>query len=119
MSTPTPADLAETLLRREREARIERERRARILRAEVSLFARQARATGRIRSAWLIGSLAWGEHGAGSDVDVVVEGLAPEDLGLLWGELTERLGCKVDLLRIEDLVPSFADRVRSEGVVLG
>ena len=113
-----PEDLAATLLRRHRRELAQHETRAAhlkaVLRDEVALLVRE----GRIRRAWLIGSLAWGAIGLRSDVDVVVEGLAPEQAALLWDRLGERLAAPVDLLRLEDLEPSFRDRVLAEGVRL-
>ncbi len=62
---------------------------------------------------------ARGAFGTGSDVDVVVAGLSVEDAGALWGELVERLGTQVDLLRLEELPPAFRRRVLEEGVEIG
>ncbi|MBC7794742.1 MAG: nucleotidyltransferase domain-containing protein [Clostridia bacterium] len=65
--------------------------------------------------AWLIGSLAWGGYGNGSDVDVVVAGMCTSAVTHLWDELTRELASPVDLLRIEDLDPSFRERVLRHG----
>lgn len=51
----------------------------------------------------LFGSVARGEHGPGSDVDLLVEFLPGSDIGLfemgaLKEDLEERLGCRVDLV---------------------
>jgi len=66
--------------------------------------------------AWLIGSLAHGTFGAASDVDLVVAGLEPEAAASLGLALADRLAARVDLLRLEELRPSFRDRVLAEGM---
>jgi predicted nucleotidyltransferase len=113
-----PEDLARTLIERERAARQLRERRSEELRAAVEAWVREAKAGRRLERAWLIGSLAWGEWGERSDVDLVVEGLPDPEAAKAWGELERLLGTQVDLLRIEELPADFAARVREEGVPL-
>ena len=114
----TPQDLARTLIRRRTEQRARAEARAELLRGGVREAMARLVAEGAISRAWLIGSLAWGEHGVGSDVDVVVEGLDPSAAPLIWDRLSGELGARVDLLRIESLEREFAARVRAEGVPL-
>lgn len=116
--TVRPADLANTLVRRFAEERTRCEHQALALRHAVDREMSDVLAEGVIRRAWLIGSLAWGSFGPGSDVDVVVEGLAPESSGLLWDRLCGRLGVRVDLLQIENLPEAFRQRVLAEGVGL-
>ncbi|MBI3184731.1 MAG: nucleotidyltransferase domain-containing protein [Myxococcales bacterium] len=114
----SPAQLADLLVGR---ARVERERfeaRATRLRELVEAWATRARSEGLIHRAWLIGTLAWGEFGAASDVDLVVEGLAPDQEGRIWAELVSELCCEVDLLSIESLPESFRRRVLEQGVEL-
>ncbi len=72
----------------------------------------------RPRRAWLIGSLAWGGFGGHSDVDVVVEGLDVEATSRLTVDLVRGLPVMPQVLRLEELPPSFADRVVSDGVPL-
>jgi predicted nucleotidyltransferase len=61
-----------------------------------------------VRRLDVFGSLARGEHGAGSDIDLLVEFEAPDEkpskrfFGLLH-HLEEALGCEVDLLTIDSL----------------
>ena len=112
----TPEQLAATLVRRRKEA-LERDR-ARATDVRRRLETEISREGGRFRRAFLIGSLARGSFGAASDVDVVVEGLDPGELGTLYGALVAALGVEVDLLRFEDLTPSFRARVEQEGVLL-
>ncbi len=114
----TPENLAQTLVGRHAERRRREEARAETLltslRSEVSALVMQ----GAVERAWLIGSLAWGHFGSGSDVDLVVQGVSEDLAPTLWDELTGRLGAQVDLLRMETLGEAFAERVRSEGIAL-
>ena len=110
-----PEDLAAEMKRRRRVERTRRARRAETLRREVRRSLSHAAQSGDIQRAWLIGSLARGAFGAGSDVDIVVAGMAPEAVGPLWGALVQRLGAEVDLLRLEELPADFRERVEREG----
>jgi predicted nucleotidyltransferase len=98
-----PADATTT----DADGRAERERVLRILRAHEAGL----RALGVARL-WLFGSLARGEAGAASDVDVMIA-IPPGrkfslfDLGEVRVELCELLGREVDVVVEEDLVPSF------------
>jgi len=73
------------------------------------------RATRGFRRAWVIGSLGTDRFGAGSDADVVVEGLDVAAWGPTWATLQAAVDVPLDLLRIEDLDPAFAEVVRGEG----
>ncbi|MGQ0508805.1 MAG: nucleotidyltransferase family protein [Myxococcaceae bacterium] len=110
--------MTETLLARARQAREASSRAAAEHRKLVSDWAHRAVESGTVRSVWLIGSLAWGEPGPGSDIDIVVEGLVPGAQGRVWTELVRTLDVDVDLLQIEELPADFASRVKSEGIFL-
>jgi predicted nucleotidyltransferase len=113
-----PEQLARHLRRRFREqADVHRARAQRLL-DEIGRLTGAAAAAGRIRRAWVIGSLARGDFGAHSDVDVVVEGLSASDWPRLWDEMCGALGVEVDLLRLEELPAPFRDRVTAEGTAL-
>src|SRR5665213_1377899 len=116
--TVDPSDLARELVRRRRVERDGNARRAEILRSVV--VGEAAAIIGDLggRRAWLIGSLAWGNFGERSDVDIVVEGLALDRVGDVAARLADRLRVGVDVLRLEDLPPGFQDRVLAEGVAL-
>ena len=114
----TPEDLASTLLERERKKRAAHARRATELREKLAEWALRSRSEGLIGRAWLIGTLAKGNWGDASDVDIVVEGLDPLLDAQAWSELERLLEARVDLLRIEDLPGAFARRVLDEGVPL-
>jgi len=116
--TVDPADLARELVRRRRVERDGNDRRAEKLR---SAIAGEAAAIARdlgCGRAWLIGSLAWGNFGERSDVDIVFEGLALDRIGEAAARLGDRLRVGVDVLRFEDLPGGFRDRVLAEGVEL-
>jgi predicted nucleotidyltransferase len=114
----TSEQLVQTLLRRQREQREQQSKRAAALRHRVEEEARALVAAGTVRRVWLIGSLAWGSFGVGSDVDLVVSGCPPERAALLWRDLSSALEIGIDLLRFEDLPADFAQRVLEEGVEL-
>lgn len=110
-----PEELAATLCRRRAVRFAAEQQRARDIRLRLWAAMQEAQRDKLIEHAWLIGSLAHGSFGAGSDVDVVVQGLALPDLGVLYGKLVECLGTEVDLLRLEELPGSFRARVYQEG----
>jgi len=70
------------------------------------------------RRVWLFGSLAWGQAGVGSDIDLGVEGLPSDRYFRALGDLLAVAPCRVDLVRIEDAPESLATRIRAEGEVL-
>lgn len=113
-----PRDLAQTMVRRKAEERRFYAERATALRSAAQSELTHARAEGLIERAWLIGSLAWGELGPHSDVDIVVSGLGVDAIGALWARLSHALGESVDLLRLETLPEDFRQRVLDQGVVL-
>lgn len=67
---------------------------------------------------FLIGSLAWGGFGVGSDVDLVVEGIDAAAASRLAAHLIRELPVMPQVLRLEELPPSFRERVLTEGVAL-
>ena len=69
----------------------------------------------------IFGSLARGESGPESDVDVLVDmetGRSLFDLGGLLSELEELLGCRVDVVTERGLRERIRDRVLREAVSL-
>jgi uncharacterized protein len=94
----------------------ERERVLRIIRTHEA----ELRALGVARL-WLFGSLARGEAGADSDVDIMIGILRGRkfslfDLGEVRVELCELLGRKVDVVIEEDLPPEFHGDISPERV---
>jgi len=67
------------------------------------------------REVWLFGSLAWGHAGQGSDIDLAVDGLAPEEHLRAQGELLLAAPCSVDLVRLADAPALLAVRIRAKG----
>ena len=111
-----PEELAATLVARYRARQAEHASRAERLRETLGPALRAELAGRWPCRAWLIGSLAHGSFGAASDVDLVVEGVPAEAAPALWLALEERLDAPVDLLRLEELAPSFRARVLGEGI---
>ena len=66
----------------------------------------------------LFGSLATGSYSEISDVDLAVEGLAPERYFQALADLMDLVGGPVDLVRIEDAVPSLRSCIEEEGRIL-
>jgi uncharacterized protein len=69
----------------------------------------------------VFGSVARGEQGVGSDVDLLVEfepGRSLLDLGGLIADLEEALDCPVDVVTLEELRPGMREKVLSEAVDL-
>jgi predicted nucleotidyltransferase len=73
---------------------------------------------------YLFGSVARGEAGADSDVDVAVLYGKPVDPGLaglklaLAGDLEDRLGRRVDLVVLDNQSPDFVHRVLRDGLLV-
>jgi predicted nucleotidyltransferase len=67
----------------------------------------------------LSGSLARGEFRRGSDIDLAVEGMHPDELFRAGAALEESTGgVEVDLVPIESASPEYLERLGREGVVL-
>lgn len=115
---PTPAQLAAVMIARARRDLETQSQEAERARAAVVGVLRPALARGEVTRAWLIGSLALGYFGAGSDVDVVVEGLERSREGDLRTALEDATRLPVDLLRFEELDAGFREAVLREGEVL-
>ncbi len=74
-----------------------------------------------VRTASLFGSMARGEAGPDSDVDLLVEysrGTTLFDIAELKMELEEALGCKVDLTSPQTLKPRIREQALREQVQL-
>lgn len=71
-----------------------------------------------VRRVVLFGSLARGEAGLASDVDLLVEGLKPERLFEAMAAVSRELGADVDLVPSEAAHPAVLERALAEGEVL-
>jgi uncharacterized protein len=95
-------------------ALVERERVVRAIRAHEA----DLRALGVTRL-WLFGSLARGDPGRRSDVDVLISVPPAQDFSLLdlaevRGELCELLGRDTDVVIREDVQPPFWETIRDD-----
>lgn len=73
------------------------------------------------RKVRLFGSIARGEAGPMSDVDLLVdmeEGRSLLDLVAFWQDVEELVGCRVDVITDGGLSPYLRDRIYSEAVPL-
>jgi len=89
----------------------------RLKKEEVQRIARQHGA----RNLRVFGSVARGEAGEGSDLDLLVEmepGRSLLDLVAIKQDLEELLGCKVDVVTEAAVSPYLRERVLSEAVRL-
>lgn len=68
-----------------------------------------------VTEVWLFGSLARGDFGASSDVDLAVRGLDPDRYWRALGVACQMLGCEVDLVPLEGAPSSLVDTLRVEG----
>ena len=113
-----PWDLARELTRRCKLERVSAARRAQEVRGLVDTEVAALLIEGVAARAWLIGSLAWGNFGVRSDVDLVLEGLAVDRIGAIAERVASRVNAPVDVLRIEEVPAAFRRRILSEGIEL-
>ncbi|MDA8040146.1 MAG: nucleotidyltransferase domain-containing protein [Actinomycetota bacterium] len=76
---------------------------------------------GAARNPRVFGSVARGEKGPGSDVDLLVDvprGVGLETLGRCQAEVEQLLGARVDLVPAGDLKAGVATEVLAEAVAL-
>ena len=76
----------------------------------------RARAEGMCDEVWLFGSYAWGEPGARSDVDLLVDGCA--DPFVVASLVGRACGLDVHVIDMSDAPASLKERVRKDGVPL-
>ncbi|MBC8066759.1 MAG: nucleotidyltransferase domain-containing protein [Deltaproteobacteria bacterium] len=67
---------------------------------------------------FLVGSFAWGEPDAASDVDLVVDDVPEAHRGAIEAECARRIGRHVELLRLSELDDDFRTRVLTLGEAL-
>jgi predicted nucleotidyltransferase len=107
---------ARSLRERAQQARAERERRAAQIRADVEAQLRASLPAGG--RAWLIGSLAWGEFGERSDVDLVLKDVDAAEASRIEEAVARAAGAPVDLINLDDLPASFRQRVERDGIAI-
>ncbi len=71
-----------------------------------------------VRKVILFGSLAWRRPRLASDIDLAVEGLAPERFFRADAELAREIPIPVDLKLLGECPPMLRRRIETEGVVL-
>jgi predicted nucleotidyltransferase len=113
---PSPQQTAAVLHKRESDAREQREVRAADARRSVEQIVRErVNPPGQV---WLIGSLAWGEFGEHSDVDLVFSAVDRALLLQVENEVARATGAPVDVLELHQLPSSFRDRILQTGLKL-
>lgn len=106
---------AETLVARESRRRAYASRRAAELQTRAQVAASRLVDEKIASAVWLFGSLVWGEAHAGSDVDLLAEGLALENWSRAVAIVEQNVSAPVDLLRVEEALPGLVERVHSQG----
>ncbi len=114
----TASELARTLRARSAERHAKAEARAKRLRGKLPLAASLLVERYRASRVILFGSLATGTHDEHSDVDLAVEGLPSAVYFHALADLMGLFAGPVDLVRIEEALPSLLDRIREEGQAL-
>jgi predicted nucleotidyltransferase len=105
--------------RRWREARRADARAARHARRIADRLARRLVDVHGVRRVVLVGSLARGDFGVGSDVDLAAEGIPDESFFRIGADLEAHAGgLHVDLVPIESADDAFLSYLASEGIVL-
>ena len=99
---------------RRRELELRREQLMERARAAAAML----RAEFGARRIWLFGSLRQAWFHESSDVDLAVEGIAPEQIGAAWDRVAEVVAGPVDLVCWEDASPTLRARVQETGEVL-
>lgn len=67
------------------------------------------------RRVWLFGSMAEGKPSPSSDIDLAVEGLAPQRYFAALADLMQLFDGRVDLVLLEEAPPTLVERVLAEG----
>jgi len=87
--------------------------------AELEKLATELRRRSVFHRLYLIGSLAKGRFGSQSDIDLVIQGLAPESFFKAYAFLLKESRFPIDLKPFEDLPPEEQSRIVQEGKSLG
>ncbi len=113
--------MREAWRKRAREDAALAEKRRSQARSKAKALAEHIRLHYRAERVFLYGSLAWNGHfTAHSDIDLFVEGFAPEEeYWRMFGELEELAApFPISVILAQDAIPSLAAKVRQEGVEL-
>ena len=100
--------------RASRQARLEE--RASRARGHARTAARVLRDEFGVGRVWLFGSLAWGRVHEASDIDLAVEGLAPERTFAALSRISSVVGEQIDLVPFESCSDSLRGRILERGI---
>lgn len=114
----TAQDLARTLRERSTRRQMQADLRAERLRAQLPQAARLLRERYQAKRVVLFGSLAAGSYTGRSDVDLAVEGMPSQHYFPALAELMVLFCGPVDLVRVEEAVPSLRASIEVEGRTL-
>jgi predicted nucleotidyltransferase len=114
----TARELTETLRARSAERRAKGEARAERLRAQLPQAANMLVERYQASRVLLFGSLATGTADEHSDVDLAVEGLPSAVYFHALADLMALFAGPVDLVRMEEALPSLFQRIQEEGQAL-
>lgn len=90
-----------------------------IILRKLERFKQQHQSTYRFRKIGIFGSVARGQAGEGSDIDIIVEQMEPDLflLGALKTDLEKELGARVDVIRLHKRMNKFiARRISQEAI---
>ena len=114
----TARELTQTLRARSVDRCARAEARADRLRAQLPKAASLLVTRYQARRVVLFGSLANGTHDEQSDVDLAVAGLPSAVYFHALADLMDLLAGPVDLVRVEEAMPSLLERIQEEGQAL-
>jgi predicted nucleotidyltransferase len=114
----TAQELAQTLRERSAEQQARADLRAQRLRAQLPKAARLLAERYQAKRVVLFGSLAAGTYSEQSDVDLAVEGMPSSTYFSALADLMGIFGGPVDLVRLEEAVPSLRACIEAEGRAL-
>lgn len=109
---------AEFQIRRAERVLREREERRRHLLAAARAAAQALHDEFGATRVWVFGSLTRPWFHEGSDVDLAVEGIAPDRTGVAWDRAIEVVGGPVDLVAIEEADEGLRRRILESGQLI-
>lgn len=113
-----PEDTARALLRRNTRRLAEETQRCSTLLEQVRRVVPAIAEKTGARHVYLFGSLVWGGAHGRTDVDLAVEGLAPERVSDFAAEVMQQFDASVDVVPLERAAESLRRRVLEEGELL-
>ncbi len=114
----TAQELSQTLRERSARRQIAADLRARRLRELLPRATRLLADRYQAKRVVLFGSLALGSYSEQSDVDLAVEGMPSALYFSALADMMELFGAPVDLVRVEEAIPSLRMAIEQEGLTL-